>query len=747
MTNSPLRVARRGARTLGLAAVLACGANLAAPRPALAQESPAAAAAHGPTVSAIEDLVRTIEDPERRERLVTDLRLLVEARRGAAPGGAEPAAREESLIGGIVRLAGGLADRIRETAVVLVEQVARVPDHGRALAARLEDGAERAAFLYDAGTAAGVLVAALAAAFAAYWLTRRPRAALALPPARPYGPLLRLSRLLGIAALEIAPSAAFFAVAFFGLTVTSPRPDARLLVLAFASATVLRRGTIVVARVLLAPHASALRLSRASDETAASLEAWTARIASLAAYGRFALDALAIVGADRTFLGALRNVYGLALLVMAVAFVLRQRQRVSERLSRWLEPGPEKPARAWRSAAASLAHAWWIGAIVYLFGLFLAWASEIGDFPTVIGATVLSALLLALGAFVFALFDWVAARLDPRVAAVGSRFPEIAASVKRYANGLRLVLKIAIGLVIVAFVFEAWGVQALAFLESAFVSAAFSALLGILFVFLIAAAVIDVSTMLTQRHLEARERAGLASNKTRTILPLARKAIRVVVVTVAFVTALGQAGVNVGPLLAGVGVVGLAIGFGAQTLVKDIITGLFILMEDTISVGDVVEVNGTGGLVESVDIRTVRLRDASGAVHTIPYSSIAAVKNMARDFGCHVASIGVAYKEDVDSVIGVIREVGASLQRSPDLGRLILEPIDVLGLERFDDSAVVIQARIKTRPTEQAKVGREFNRLLKKAFDERGIEIPFPHRTVNVVGMAPPLPSGGNAAR
>ncbi|HSR71733.1 MAG TPA: mechanosensitive ion channel family protein, partial [Kiloniellales bacterium] len=220
-------------------------------------------------------------------------------------------------------------------------------------------------------------------------------------------------------------------------------------------------------------------------------------------------------------------------------------------------------------------------------------------------------------------------------------------------------------------------------------------------------------------------------NATRVILG-------VVVVMIVF----SELGVDIAPLLAGAGVVGLAIGFGAQTLVKDVITGVFILLEGSVRVGDVVDLGGHAGIVESLTIRTVVLRDLQGTVHVVPFSSVTTVRNMTMDYAYAFMDVGIAYREDVDQVIEVLKEVGADLQADETFGPEILEPLEVLGLDSFGDSSVNIRIRLKTRPIKQWMIRREFNRRMKRVFDERGIEIPFPHRTlyfgVDKEGKAPP---------
>jgi small conductance mechanosensitive channel len=210
----------------------------------------------------------------------------------------------------------------------------------------------------------------------------------------------------------------------------------------------------------------------------------------------------------------------------------------------------------------------------------------------------------------------------------------------------------------------------------------------------------------------------------RTLLPLIRNAVRIVLISMALLIVLSELGLNIGPLLAGAGVVGLAIGFGAQTLVKDVITGFFILVEESMSVGDVVDLGGHGGVVESMTIRSVRVRDVSGSVHIIPFSSVSTVVNMTKEFAYAVFTVSMAYEEDLDRATGLLQEIGRSLQEDPVLGPSILAAIEVFGIDSFTDISIKLQARLKTRPGRQWAVTREFNRRVKMAFEQAGIEMP-----------------------
>ena len=236
--------------------------------------------------------------------------------------------------------------------------------------------------------------------------------------------------------------------------------------------------------------------------------------------------------------------------------------------------------------------------------------------------------------------------------------------------------------------------------------------------------------------IEHEKRSGTLSEVIHWIL-------RVVILATAAFMLLGELGVNLGPVLAAAGVVGLAVGFGAQSLVQDFISGFFILMEDQIRVGDVVQIGDKSGLVEKVNLRMVVLRDLAGSVHFIRNGKIDVVTNMTKEYSHYVFDIGVAYRENVDEVIGALKVIDADMRRDAAFKNDILAPLEVLGVDSFGDNAVVIKARTKTKPIQQWRVGREFNRRIKMKFDELNIEIPFPHRTIyfgkDKAGKAPAL--------
>ncbi|MHB1401096.1 MAG: mechanosensitive ion channel family protein [Thiobacillus sp.] len=242
-----------------------------------------------------------------------------------------------------------------------------------------------------------------------------------------------------------------------------------------------------------------------------------------------------------------------------------------------------------------------------------------------------------------------------------------------------------------------------------------------------------------QQDLGDRERI----KRLDTLERVFRYVSAVIITLVGGMLALSAVGISIAPILATAGVLGIAIGFGAQSLVKDYFNGFFLLLENQVRQGDVVEVAGKSGLVEEMTLRYIRLRDYEGSVHYIPNGTIDSVTNRSRGFAFALLDIGVAYREDVDEVYAVMHEVAAGMRSDPELGEKIVEDLEIAGVDNWADSAVIIRCRFKVMPLEQWTVRRAFLYRLKKAFDAAGIEIPYPHLTLyagqDKDGSAPPL--------
>ncbi len=227
--------------------------------------------------------------------------------------------------------------------------------------------------------------------------------------------------------------------------------------------------------------------------------------------------------------------------------------------------------------------------------------------------------------------------------------------------------------------------------------------------------------------------------RVATLIGIVRKTATVAVWTLAIVLVLTQVGVNVAPILAGAGILGLAVGFGAQELVRDVISGFFLLLENHVRNGDVAIINGVGGSVESMGLRTIVLRDLSGVVHVFQNGKIETLANMTKTWSAMVFDVEIAYKENTDQVVAIMRKVADAMSAEDQFAGKIIAPLEIFGVDAFGESGVVIKARFQTIPAEQWTVGREYRRRLKLAFDDHGVEIPVPHRTLYWGEASPPI--------
>lgn len=221
-----------------------------------------------------------------------------------------------------------------------------------------------------------------------------------------------------------------------------------------------------------------------------------------------------------------------------------------------------------------------------------------------------------------------------------------------------------------------------------------------------------------------------AQKRVKTLMSIGRGIMRLILWAIFALILLKRIGIEIGPIIASAGIAGIAIGFGAQELIRDFLAGFFVLVDNQIRTDDIVVINGTTGVVEKIELRTIRLRDHSGVVHIFQHGKVNTLSNMTKEWSALVFEIGVAYKEDVDTVIAIMESVGEDLEKDSRFSGNILEPISILGVEQFANSSIQLKVRIKTQTGEQWQTRREYMRRLKYAFDKKGIEIPFPHTTL-----------------
>ncbi len=299
-------------------------------------------------------------------------------------------------------------------------------------------------------------------------------------------------------------------------------------------------------------------------------------------------------------------------------------------------------------------------------------------------------------------------------------------NMQRFMQPLKTLAKVLFGLIAVALSLKVFDVT------MSNEGARLIRVIGIIVGAYVLLRIINLAVIQMERLVADADDATLseAEKRAATLGKIINSAGYVLVIGVSLMMILSEFGINIMPIITGAGIAGLAIGFGAKNLVQDIISGFFLLLEDQIRVGDVAQINGTSGSVEAIKLRTTVLRDLQGTVHIFPNGQITQVSNMTKEFSYYVINVGIAYKENVDEVMATLKAIGEELLNDPEFGPVILNPLEVLGVDDFGDSQVTIKARIKTVPLKQWMVGRELRRRIKNTFDSKGIEIPFPHLTL-----------------
>jgi len=660
----------------------------------------------------IDALLATLEDPAAREKLIQQLKALkaVQAQQAQTV--------EPEGLGAI--LLSSLSERVREASDALVTTATAILDLPSVVswtASQLADPTVRARWLEVLVKIGIILLVALTAEWAAARLLARPRNLLDARVIASYWVRLPLAvvRLL----LELLPIVAFIALAYGVLPMTKPSAVTRLVALTIINANVIARVIGAVARVVFSPKAAGLRLLSVTDETANYAVIWVRRLIAVSVYGYFLAEAGLLLGLPSGVYGLALRAIGLLVVAMLVILILQNRSAVTGWLKGRTEGGP------WSNVRQRVADVWHFLAIGYVFAIYGVWTLDIaGGFEFLLRATVFTVVVVVVVRLVTSTLRRLVDRGFALSAELKARFPGLEPRANRYLPFLQTLLRGAIYFFAILLLLEIWGMHAFAWLTSDFGRRVFGSLVTIGVILLVALFLSEIVNELVERYLARRQgqwHDAARSARVRTLLPLLRNAFRILLFVMVALIVLSELGINIAPLLAGAGVVGLAIGFGAQTLVKDVITGIFILAEDTVAVGDVVDLGGHTGVVEAMTLRSIRLRDHTGAVHTIPFSAVSTVMNMTRDFGYAVFDIGIAYSEDLDRVIDLVRKLGDEMRQDEAFARDIREPTEVMGINRFADNAVIIRARLKTAPGKQWNVEREFNRRLKRLFEEHGI--------------------------
>ncbi|AQS88221.1 mechanosensitive ion channel protein MscS [Neoasaia chiangmaiensis NBRC 101099] len=506
---------------------------------------------------------------------------------------------------------------------------------------------------------------------------------------------------------------------------------------------------VAVARALLAPSHPWLRLLMISNWAAEYLFRWTRLLVIIGATGAAIIGLLGDCALPDAITTALAKVLALILHVSVAVMILRSRAHVMALCQRATRIGYAS------HALLLVGRVWWIAALFFDLSLWLVWAAEIRHGYAAIWEIFLrsvAALVIVriLSIATYGLLER-AFRLAPDWAALTD---DTKGRLSAYYPIARRILGVLTVLVTVLALAVAWGVPVRAlFGPGGIGSRVASSTFTILVALTLAAVVWEIANLAMERHMKRvvdLEDGKVRVARIRTLQPMMRIILMVVLSVVIGLTVLSQLGINTGPLLAGASIFGVALGFGSQKLVQDFINGIFLLLENALTVGDAVTLNGTYGIVERLSLRTVHVRANDGSMNIFPFSSLGQITNYNRDFARAIIVAEVGYDVDTDDVVKAINDITAEMRADPDFKDLIIDDFQMWGVDSLNDSSVTVRGTLPTTTAGRWPVQRQFYRRMKKCFDARGITIPFPTRTLEIDGLEKlvnyRVPSGMDAA-
>lgn len=526
--------------------------------------------------------------------------------------------------------------------------------------------------------------------------------------------------------LKLMPVAVFMGVSYGGAELATSTPQAEATTIILAGAYAVARLLFVVVESVLAPRSPAIRLAPASDSVARILTRWwnvlvaaPAAVLCLSNLGeQFDLSAQGTEAVIRTVV--------LVEHVIIAIFIWRMRPLITRALNR---QAPQTQSPFW-AFALTLAKAWWIPALFLDAALWLVWAAHLRGGYLWILQTLGLTVAIVIASRVIAILAYGAQdrlfRLSPEMQA---KRPELQKRADRYYPFVRAALTATVMFVSIVALTESWGLSTAHFFLSTDLGRHLLGAVITLFIALVVAAIIwETVNDLLNRQLERYKENAQAARATRlrTVLPIIRTVLLTIIIIIVVVTSLSQIGINVTPLLTGAGIMGAAIAFGSQSLVKDFITGFFMLVEDAIQVGDWVTTGGVSGVVEHLSIRAVRVRATNGDLHIIPFSSVSTIANTGRDYNQVIIHQKIDLSEDVARVVAVMAKVVDEMREEDDFKSMIYSGYNDLGVDLSDGDGTVTVGSIRTAPMMKWKVQREFYRRLGNRLVEAGIKFCVP---------------------
>lgn len=690
-----------------------------------------------PTSQQMQEIMKTLQELQAQQNLLNQQMQKILSSQPVAPSPAPaPTAAPQPLntTGQLLQNLNQHSKHINIFVVNFVESVKHSPQFLGVLFSKLSDPQVRPKLEKNLVRLIAIILLAVFAAILTKWILLYPRRL--LEQGRADHLIEKIIHNFCLFLLNLLSIAIFAAITYFALSMIPLDNDFSLAFLALINAYIIAQFIKALFILIFSPNNYSLRFFTIPHQTLNTIEVWVYRFTLIGVFGYFILQAAFVLGMPQIIYSGLLRLLGL-LIALLLIMLIRDTQGMVTHL---FKSGTKYHRK-------HLTWLWMTIAIIYIILLYGIWASQSNTtFAFVLRGTMLSLLALVLGIVTLRVLDMYLNRAFVLRAEIKAQYPQLEKRINRYLYLLNHILRFVVYMTIVLSILQAWGGYGLKIFMTPRGEYFLSKIFTIGGIVVISFLLWELFSYLMANYLNRRIKrdGGLEqSQRLHTVLSLLNKALLMTIVIIAFLMILATMEVNIAPLLAGAGILGLAIGFGSQKLVQDIITGIFMLLEGQISVGDVVNIGDKSGQVEAISVRTVRLRDMAGTVHILPYSAITSVSNLTKDFSYYLLEVNVAYRENVDEVMAVLQEISNGMLKDPPFNEWILEPIEVLGLDKFEDSAVLIKARIKTKPVMQWKVGREFNRRMKKEFDQRGIELPYPHTTIyfgqNKDGTAPPI--------
>ena len=510
----------------------------------------------------------------------------------------------------------------------------------------------------------------------------------------------------------------------------------RLIILAIVDAYAVCVALLCLARMLLSPEASRLRLFHLRDAAATYLTYWARRLVLIAVLGYAIGEVGLLLGLSDIAHDSFEKGVGLVLHLCLVYIVVRNRRAVR----RWIR-APEGSAGMLARLRNGFAGIWHWFALFLLVAGWLVWAIEVPHgYAAVLHYLIVTALVLIAARLILLVLLGMVDRLMRPPPDAPSLYPGMRARLRAYHPVVTVALRLTIYLMCILGLLQLYGLNTfLWLLDTALGLRVLSASGTLLVTIVLAFGAWETINGGFQQHLDHLERdAQIAkSARLRTLLPLMRSTLLITIAIIAGLMILSEIGINIAPLLAGAGIVGVAVGFGSQKLVQDLITGIFLLLENAMQVGDTVTVSSMTGVVEALSVRTIRLRAADGSVHIIPFSSVTSVTNVNRGLGNAAVSVSVAFDEDTDRVAAELTAIVAGMRSDPGLSAQMLSDFQLWGVDKVDGAAVTIAGQVVCTDSGRWPVQREFNRRMKRRFQELGIRIFNPVQTISTIQVGP----------